>query len=141
MTLRPRNLSLIIAALIGIPSLCLGIWLQSFISTTVTPAEPQVIEIKSGSSFARIANQLEHGLAEAWEVAKRGDEIDDAVRRLDPTALRSKLATLSSQAEANPSPEAELAVKSVERQLESADRLKAQSGDTAASLILKVDVA
>ena len=83
-----------------------------------------------------IANQLEHGLVEAWEVAKRGDEIDDAVRRLDPTALRSKLATLSSQAEANPSPEAELAVKSVERQLESADRLKAQSSDTAASLRL-----
>jgi hypothetical protein len=83
-----------------------------------------------------IANQLEHGLGEAWEVAKRGDEIDDAVRRLDPTALRSKLATLSSQAEANPSPEADLAVKSVERQLESADRLKAQSSDTAASLRL-----
>ena len=59
MTIRPRNLILSIVALIGITLLCLGIWLQSFITTTITPTEPQVIEIKSGSSFARIANQLE----------------------------------------------------------------------------------
>jgi len=83
-----------------------------------------------------IADQLEHGLGEAWEVARRGDEIDDAVRRLDPTALRSKRATLQQRAEDNPSPEAELAVQSVERQLESADRLKVQSAETAASLRL-----
>jgi hypothetical protein len=83
-----------------------------------------------------ITAQLGHGLGEAWEVAKRGDEIDDAVRRIDPTALRSKLATLTTRAEANPSPEADLAVQSVERQLESADRLKVQSAETAASLRL-----
>ncbi len=59
MTIRPRNLILTIVALIGITLLCLGLWLQSFITTTVTPAEPQVIEIKSGSSFVRVANQLE----------------------------------------------------------------------------------
>lgn len=59
MTLRPRNLILTIFALISLSLLCAGIWLQSFITTTITPAEPQVIEIKSGSSFARIANQLE----------------------------------------------------------------------------------
>jgi hypothetical protein len=83
-----------------------------------------------------IAQQLEKGLHEAWEVAKRGDEIDDAVRRLDPTALRSKLATLQQRAVATPSPEADSAVQSVERQLESADRLKQQSEQTAASLRL-----
>lgn len=83
-----------------------------------------------------IADQLERGLAEAWEVAKRGDEIDDAVRRLDPTALRSKLATLQQRAEAEPTAETEAAIASVERQLASADRLKQQSAETAATLRL-----
>lgn len=83
-----------------------------------------------------IVGQLERGLGEAWEIAKRGDEIDDAVRRLDPTALRSKLATLQQRAGEAPSPEAESAVQSVERQLASADRLKQQSSETAASLRL-----
>jgi UPF0755 protein len=59
MTIRPRNLILTIVALIGITLLCLGPWLQGFITTTITPAQSQVIEIKSGSSFTRIANQLE----------------------------------------------------------------------------------
>lgn len=83
-----------------------------------------------------IADQLEHGLTEAWAVAKRGDEIDDAVRRLDPTALRSKLATLQQRAAETPSDEADAAVASVERQLASADRLKQQSEQTATSLRL-----
>ncbi len=58
MTLHPRKLALILFALIGIPLLCAGLWLQNFVSTAVTPTEPQTIEIKSGSSFSRIANQL-----------------------------------------------------------------------------------
>ena len=83
-----------------------------------------------------IADQLQRGLGEAWEVARRGDAIDDEVRRIDPTALRSKLETLRQRGEANPSDEADLAVRSVERQLESAERLKQQSEQTAASLRL-----
>lgn len=83
-----------------------------------------------------IAEQLEHGLGEAWEVARRGDEIDDAVRRLDPTALRSKLATLQSRGTEDPSPEHDAAIASVERQIEAADRLKQQSAETAAALRL-----
>jgi hypothetical protein len=83
-----------------------------------------------------IAGQLDKGLDEAWEVAKRGDEIDDVVRRLDPTALRSKLETLQRRAADRPSPDAEAAVASVERQLASAERLKQQSAETAASLRL-----
>jgi len=83
-----------------------------------------------------IADQLEHGLNEAWEVARRGDEIDDAIRRLDPTALRSKLATLQERAAASPSPEADAAIDSVQRQLSTAERLKEQSAATAASLRL-----
>jgi hypothetical protein len=83
-----------------------------------------------------IVDQLERGLGEAWAIARRGDEIDDAVRRLDPTALRSKLATLQAQAAAAPSPEHDAAVASVERQIASAERLKAQSAEMAASLRL-----
>lgn len=83
-----------------------------------------------------IVEQLDRGLDEAWEVARRGDEIDDAVRRLDPTSLRSKLATAEARAADAPSPEADAAVESVRRQLESADRLKQQSEETAASLRL-----
>jgi UPF0755 protein len=59
MTLHARKLVLIVFALIGIPLLCTGIWWQSFISTSVTPPEAHVIEIKPGSSFARVAKQLQ----------------------------------------------------------------------------------
>ena len=87
-------------------------------------------------TLAGIATQLERGLGEAWEIARRGDEIDEAVRRLDPTALRSKLSTLQEQAGDEPSAEHGAAIESVERQLATADRLKQQSADTAASLRL-----
>ncbi|MCK4507031.1 MAG: endolytic transglycosylase MltG, partial [Desulfuromonadales bacterium] len=59
MTLHPRKLALILFALIGTPLLCIGLWLQDFVATAITPTEPQVVEIKSGSSFVRIANQLQ----------------------------------------------------------------------------------
>jgi hypothetical protein len=83
-----------------------------------------------------IVEQLEHGLRSAWQVAKRGDEIDDTVRRLDPTTLRSKLRTLEQRASADPNPENVAAAEAVRGQLESADRLKQQSEQTAASLRL-----
>lgn len=83
-----------------------------------------------------IAGQLDRGLDEAWEVARRGDEIDDAVRRLDPTSLRSKLETAEARRAQSPGPDADAAVESLRRQLDSADRLRAQSDETAASLRL-----
>ncbi len=100
--------------------------------STVSTADDGPIK----QTMQAVADQLERGLAEAWEVAKRGDEIDDAVRRLDPTALRSKLATLQTQAADDDSPEHAAAIASVERQIETADRLKQQSAATAASLRL-----
>ena len=54
MTLRTRKLALILFALIGITLLCTGLWLQNFVSMAITPAEPQTIEIKSGSSFGMV---------------------------------------------------------------------------------------
>lgn len=83
-----------------------------------------------------ITQRLDAGLAEVWKVALRGDEIDDAVRRLDPTALRSKLSTLERQAADSPSDDITAAVSSVQAQLQSADRLKALSAETADRLRL-----
>lgn len=59
MSLRTRQLILIVSALIIIPLLCIGFWLQSFSTTALSPAQAVVIDIKPGSSFARIASQLE----------------------------------------------------------------------------------
>lgn len=57
--------------------------------STVSSAEQGPLR----KTLESIAAQLEHGLGEAWEVARRGDEIDNVVRQLDPTSLRSKLST------------------------------------------------
>jgi hypothetical protein len=81
-----------------------------------------------------IAEQLDRGIDEAWAIARRGDEIDDAVRRLDPTALRSRLAVAERRAADQPGPDTEAAVASIRRQLDSADRLRQQSEETAAAL-------
>lgn len=83
-----------------------------------------------------IAEQLDRGIDEAWAIAQRGDEIDDAVRRLDPTGLRSRLAVAERRAADAPEPEAEAAIASLRRQLEAADRLGAQSDAAATSLRL-----
>lgn len=80
-----------------------------------------------------IVDKLDHGLEETWRIARRGDELDAAVRRLDPTGLRSKLDTLRSR---EPSPEVTAAIESVEAQLETVDRLRDRSERTADRLRL-----
>jgi hypothetical protein len=77
-----------------------------------------------------VREKLEHGLDETWQIARRGHEIDQAVHRLDPTALRSKLDTLLQQ------DDADAAIASVESQLASVDRLKEQSTRTSNRLRL-----
>lgn len=83
-----------------------------------------------------IAGELERGLAEAYSIAQRGDQIDEAVNRLDPVRLRSRLATLEQQAGPTPTDEHAAAIASVRSQLESADRLKDRSRQTADQLRL-----
>jgi hypothetical protein len=98
-----------------------------------------VLGADEGPTRARlqaIAEQLDHGLDEAWGVARRGDDIDDAVRRLNPTCLRTKLAAAHSEAESTALEETESAITSIESQIASADRLKQQSDDTATKLRL-----
>jgi hypothetical protein len=83
-----------------------------------------------------IADRIDHGLVESWYVAKRGDEIDDAIRRLDPTTLLGRLDDFREQALTDDSDELAAAISSLERQLESADRLQELSERTAARLRL-----
>lgn len=83
-----------------------------------------------------IAERFDTGLQETWQIAKRGDRIDEAVRRLDPTALRSKHESLVARRESTPSADLDAAVTSLENQLASTDRLKAESARTADTLRL-----
>ncbi|HEX4982430.1 MAG TPA: hypothetical protein VFV63_12050 [Ilumatobacteraceae bacterium] len=83
-----------------------------------------------------IVGKLDRALAECWEIARRGDDIDEAITRLDQTALRSKLGTLRAKVEAGPSDDLAAAVASVEEQLASAERLKELSAQTAGRLRL-----
>lgn len=82
-----------------------------------------------------IAHRLEQAVEESWAIAKRGDEIDAAVNRIDPVRLRSRLATLNTASTPTEGDLAE-AVASLESQLASADRLKALSASTADRLRL-----
>ncbi len=82
------------------------------------------------------ADRLDHAVDETWRIARRGDEIDDAVRRLDPTRLRSQLETLRKQSDTAPTEQLTAAIASVESQLESADRLKQRATDAADRLRL-----
>ncbi len=77
-----------------------------------------------------VREKLDHGLDETWRIARRGHEIDEAVRRLDPTALRSRLETLHAQ------DDADAAVESVLAQIATVDRLKEQSTRTSNRLRL-----
>ena len=83
-----------------------------------------------------ILERLDGALAESWQIAKRGDEIDHVVGGLDPTRLRSQLDTLRGRAGAAPTDESSASIASVESQLASADRLKALSASTADRLRL-----
>ncbi len=83
-----------------------------------------------------IAARLDDGLHETWEIARRGDEIDGAIRRLDPTALRSKLASLKERASGDATSDVDAAITSVQNQIESVGRLELESKKTADRLRL-----
>ena len=99
---------------------------RMFLETVAaTPAGPLHDRLRA------IGARLDGGLAEGWAVAKRGHEIDSRIRHLDPTALRSRLATLQNRAAEAPSEHLTASIASVEQQLASVERLKALSASTA----------
>jgi hypothetical protein len=78
--------------------------------------------------LADIAGRLDSAIEESWTIAKRGDEIDEAINRIDPVRLRSQLETLRASGGGD---SGVAAVESVESQLASVERLKALSASTA----------
>jgi hypothetical protein len=77
--------------------------------------------------LADVAKRIDKAIEESWQIARRGDEIDAAIKRIDPPRLRSQLETLQSSGGGESST---AAVESVESQLASADRLKQLSAST-----------
>lgn len=80
-----------------------------------------------------IAGRLDRAIEESWAIARRGDEIDAAITRIDPVRLRSQLASLKSSGGEE---SIAASIASVESQLASADRLKQLSASTADRLRL-----
>lgn len=102
--------------------------------------------------LADIAGRLQQAVEESWAIAKRGDEIDAAVTRIDPVRLRSRLSSLEDGvvapdddtgtdatdlvADSAGTSDLAQARASIESQLASTDRLKALSASTADRLRL-----
>lgn len=84
--------------------------------------------------LAQIVERLDGGVQETWRIARRGDAVDDTVRRLDPVALRSRLQSVR-QAALSPD-ERDDAVAAVESQLATVERLQRQSAQVQRSLEL-----
>jgi hypothetical protein len=80
-----------------------------------------------------IAGRLDGAIEESWTIAKRGDEIDEAIKRIDPVRLRAQLESLRTS---NAGDSSAAAIESVENQLAGAERLKALSASTADRLRL-----
>ena len=60
MTSRTRALGLILFLLLLVPLLAVGLVGQRFLTTPLVPPQPTTVEIKAGSSFTRVARQLEN---------------------------------------------------------------------------------
>ena len=58
MALKPKTLFFSFILLVGALLIAAGLWWQSFVSTAVAPSQSQVIQIKQGSSFSKVAHQL-----------------------------------------------------------------------------------
>jgi len=72
------------------------------------------------SRMESITQQVRRGVEECWLIAKRGDELDAALKRLDSTSLRAQLAAATDEA----------TKASLQAQLDSADRIRATRDDT-----------
>ncbi len=42
------------------------------------------------TSMAQIGRQVDRGVAECWEIAKRGDHLDETIRQLDGSSLQAR---------------------------------------------------
>ena len=79
-----------------------------------TPSGPLRTNLES------ITRQVQHGVEECWLIAKRGDELDAALKRLDSVSLQGQLDRSTDDATR----------ASLQAQLDSARRLRATRDDT-----------
>jgi hypothetical protein len=85
-----------------------------------TPTGPLKANMES------ITRQVQRGVEECWLIAKRGDELDAALNRLDTSSLRARLEVATD----------EPTQASLQAQLDSAQRIKTTRDDTDAKLHL-----
>jgi hypothetical protein len=64
--------------------------------------------------MAEIGLSLNKGVLECWEIAKRGDALDDTIRSLDPAAIKARLERAKDG----------IARRSLESQMRSVDRVR-----------------
>lgn len=74
--------------------------------------------------MAEIGHQVERGVDECWQIAKRGDQLDDTIRQLDGASLQSRFDRATDQAQKD----------SLRSQLDSVDRVRAARNETDARL-------
>ena len=72
------------------------------------------------SRMESITAQVQRGVEECWLIAKRGDELDTALNRLDTSSLRARLEASTDDATRT----------SLQAQLDSANRIRATRDDT-----------
>ena len=78
------------------------------------------------SNMESITRQVQRGVEECWLIAKRGDELDSALNRLDSTSLRTRLESSTDDATR----------ASLQAQLDSAQRIRTTRDDTDSQLRL-----
>ena len=84
-----------------------------------------------------LAARLEDGVAEAWRIARRGNDISGALARLDTVSAAAELAQLRAWgAQSEPSPSVAETIEALEAQVASAQRLQRTSDDAQARLRL-----
>jgi hypothetical protein len=72
------------------------------------------------SNMESITHQVQRGVEECWLIAKRGDELDVALNRLDRPSLQARLESSADDATR----------ASLQAQLDSAERIRATRNDT-----------
>jgi hypothetical protein len=83
---------------------------QTLKATAPGPLHDRLAEIERG---------LKKGVQECWEIAKRGEELDSVLRRLEPASLRRQLELATGDEQA-----------SLRRQVESATRIETTRDET-----------
>lgn len=80
--------------------------------------------------LATLAARLEDGIEESWRIARRGNDISQALARLDTDEPRAELAALHQSLGSRPaSPAAAQTIRSLEAQIAAAERLQATADD------------